>query len=367
MSIIILEQPKPMANMMIYNIMKGADFMLILYTKNLISITAAALLTVISENVFLLTVIGIVLLLIVSTVFRIRKKKKKRRRQVIRPVTEIIGNVPERVAELNQELLPFGFAYEPYQDIFYSLMNPWQRELGYCRLYDEASAALSMIIDSEPIRFEYNGRKWLIEFWKGQYGMNTGGEVGIYYTTGPDLRIPGLFDGTFYFCVKDEDCINMSFAFRKNGNLLFTRSGYHWWLTGFKLGEFSKPSELSMDITMDLYDKQMANAFIEALKKAGYDEDEYAVQGRRVMVRFKKPHTKQPITRTSFTDFMMQRNNETFCNSYNYLTEAYTDTLDKLEIVRKESPSMYNQALNLGKPKAVYDSYNSIKGYLNKN
>jgi hypothetical protein len=346
--------------------MKGVDFMLILFAGNLISIAAAALLTIISKNIVLLTIIGIVLLFFGSIVFRIQKIKKKGKREVVQPVTKIIGNVPERVDELNQEIQPFGFAYEPYQDIFYSLMNPWQRELGYCRLYDEASAALSMIIDCEPIRFEYNGRKWLIEFWKGQYGMNTGGEVGIYYTTGPDLNIPGVFNGTFYYCVDDEDCINMSFAFRKDGNLLFARSGYHWWLTGFKLGEFSKPSDLSMDITVDLYDKQMANAFVTALKKAGYREGEYAVQGRRVMIRFTKPHTQQPITRTAFTDFIMQHNNESFCNTYNYLTREYTETIDKLEVLRKEAPDMYDQILHLGKPKAVYDAFERIKESLSK-
>ena len=50
--------------------------------------------------------------------------------------------------------------------------------------------------------------------WKGQYGMTTGGEVGSLYK-GPDLNIPGVFNGTFYYCVKDEDMINISFAFRK--------------------------------------------------------------------------------------------------------------------------------------------------------
>ncbi len=339
--------------------------MQILYANNLM-LLMAELVTLVSENVILLTIVGAILLLAI-TVFRgIRKKKRKGKKEVIRPVTEILGNVPERLAELNQEIQPFGFAYEPYQDIFYSLMNPWQRELGYCRLYDEASAALSMIIDCEPIRFEYNGRRWLIEFWKGQYGMNTGGEVGIYYTTGPDLNIPGIFNGTFYYCVKDEDCINMSYIFRKNNNILFTRSGYHWWLTGFKLGEFSKPSQLSMDIVLDLYDRRMANAFVDALRKVGYKDNEYTQQGYRVMVRFDRPHTKQPLTRSGLTEFIMQRNNEGLCNSYNKLTVAYTDTLDKLEIVRKESPSMYNQILNIGKPKAVFESYNTLKGYLNK-
>jgi hypothetical protein len=349
---------------MIYNIRKGADIMQIPFTVNLMLIMTRFK-TFVSENVLLITIVGFILLLGLSTLFCfIRKKKNKR--EVVRPVTEIIENVPERVVELNREIEPFGFAYEPYQDVFYSIMYPWQRELGYCRLYDEASAALSMIIDCEPIRFEYGGRRWLIEFWKGQYGMNTGGEVGIYYTTGLDLDIPGVFNGTFYSCVRDEDCINMSYVLRKDNNILFTRSGYHWWLTGFKLGEFSKPSQLSMDIVLDLYDRRMANAFVEALRKAGYKDNEYTQQGYRVMVHFDRPHTKQPITRTALTEFIMQRNNEAFCNSYHHQTEAYTDTIDKLEIVRKESPSMYSQILNIGKPKAVFDSFNSIKEFLNR-
>jgi hypothetical protein len=346
--------------------MKGVAFMLILLIKNLMTI-AASVLTLVSDHLIAFVIGGVVLLIAVAAIYRFQQKKEKRIREVIHPVHEVLENAPERLAELNQDLKPFGFAYDPYEDVFYSLLHPWQRELGYCRLYDEASAPLSMIIDCEPIPFRYNGRKWLIEFWKGQYGMTTGCEVGIYYTTGPELIIPGVFNGTFYYCPKDEDCINMSFALRKNGNLLFTRSGYHWWLTGFKLGEFSKPSQLAMDIIMDLYDRQMANAFVGALKKAGYKEDEYKVQGRRVMVQFRKPHTTQPITRTAFTEFLMQRNNESLCNAYNQLTKDYTETLDKLEIVRNESPNMYNQILIMGKPREVFDSYSRIKSFLSNN
>ena len=51
----------------------------------------------------------------------------------------------------------------------------------------------------------------------------------------------------------------MSFALRKNGNLLFTRSGYHWWLTDLSWESF-QASELTMDIVLDLYDKRMVNA-----------------------------------------------------------------------------------------------------------
>lgn len=341
--------------------------MTLLYTDNPI-FPAAGFLSLLLDNVVLFSVIGAVLLVIVALSFLIFKENKKKRKQhefeVVPPVKDIIGNDSERLEELNKELRPFGFAYEPYQDVFYSILNPWQRELGYCRLYDEASTALSMIIDCEPISFEYNGYKWLIEFWKGQYGMTTGGEVGIYYTTGTDINIPGLFNGTFYRCVKDEDLINMSFALRKNGNLLFTRSAYHWWLTGFKLGVFSYPSELTMDIVLDLYDNKMAKAFVEGLIKVGYRDNEYSQQGQRVMIHFDKPHTKQPITRTPFIEFIMQRNNEAYCNSYNYLTSAYTETLDKLEIVRMESPDMYQRILNVGKQQGVFEAFQSIKGYL---
>lgn len=347
----------------------GSQFIFTIQAKNLITgvVTSSPVLAFLAENWILIIIAGAIILVVYSIFSRMFRKKRKKKREVIHPVTDIIGTDSERLEELNHDLNPFGFAYEPYEDVFYSIMNPWQRDLGYCRLYDEASAALSMIIDCEPIRFEYNGKKWMIEFWKGQYGMNSGGEVGIYYTNGPDLNIPGIFNGTFYYSVKDQDRINMAFAIRKNGNLLFTRTGYHWWLTGFKLGEFSKPSELTMDITLDLYDKQMANAFIAALEKVGYTDKEYGVRGRMVYVHFAKPHTNQPITRTSFTEFIMQRNNESICDAYNRLTEDYTDTLDKLEIVRNESPNMYKQILNMGKPKAVYDSFTGLKSYLKDN
>ena len=341
--------------------------MLILARFDLSPIAAAGLLAFLSEHLLLLIILGGILVLLLSVVFRFRRKNSKKKPQVIQPITEILGDASERVDDLNNEIKPLGFAYEPYQDIFYSLMNPWQRGLGYCKLYDEASAALSMIIDCEPITFEYAGRKWLIEFWKGQYCMNTGGEVGIYYTTDTSLNIPGMFNGNFYFCVRDEDCINMSFAFRKNGNLLFTRSGYHWWLTGFKLGEFSDPSELSMDIILELYNRKMAHAFVSALIDAGYQNDEYLVQRNKVYIRFDKPHVKQPFTRSSFTDNIIQRHNESLCSSYNYLTAAYSDTIDKLVIVRKESPAMYQTLMAVGKPKEVFDSYEKLKGHLNRN
>ena len=112
-----------------------------------------------------------------------------------------------RLENLNQFLLPTGFQYNSANDYFYAAMDCWQRSCGYCRLYDESDASFSMVIDSEPIYFDYGGRRWLIEFWKGQYGMTAGAEVGIYATDKKDLHIPGVFDGPFFEAVSDEELL----------------------------------------------------------------------------------------------------------------------------------------------------------------
>ena len=73
-----------------------------------------------------------------------------------------------------------GFRYDPRQDIIYSKMYPLQRHFGYAYGYDAAALAMNAIIDCEPIFFDYAGKTWMIELWKGQYGLETGCEIGVY-------------------------------------------------------------------------------------------------------------------------------------------------------------------------------------------
>src|SRR3954453_3455004 len=69
-----------------------------------------------------------------------------------------------------------GFTYDPAQDIILSRMDPLQRKFGYAFGYDASALAMSMVIDCEPIFF-YHGKHWMIELWKGQYGLETGSLV----------------------------------------------------------------------------------------------------------------------------------------------------------------------------------------------
>jgi hypothetical protein len=320
---------------------------------------------------FLIIILGVIVLFFFLVLKgRNRKKNQPELRMtsyVIRK-TRYQNSIPKsiKVAELNRDLEPFGFAYYPPQDIFYSNMVCWQRECGYCEFYDEASAAFSMIIDCEPIYFDYEGKKWLIEFWKGQYGLNTGCEIGVYTTTGPNLNIPGVFNGTFYYTAAEEDQLILGFSLYKDEKKLLYRKEKHWWLTGFKLGEFSEPSELVMEVEITLKSSDMCIVFVEALKKNGYTDEDIQINNTTVSLVYDKPHYEQPSTRTPFLESFMQANNKRNCQAYQLATKPYDNTLDKLNYVKYQAPKMYRKILNVGSTKEVFAGFDVVKKYLNR-
>ena len=244
-----------------------------------------------------------------------------------------------------------GFAYDEEQDIFYSELNAWQREYGYCKLYDELATTFGMVLDSEPIRFEYAGKLWLIEFWKGQYGITTGCEVGIYNA---DMSAEEPFNNTFYNSVSDKELLPISLNLEKKNFSLFTRSQRHWWLTGFKLGEFSRPSKLTMYITITLKDIEMCKAFVKQLQTLGYSANQFAVEGTTVKVIFRKPYNKQPFIKIFLIGWIVQRRNKRLCKIYRKLTKDYINTSDKLKIVHDRKPKVYRKIMNMGKSKDIF-------------
>lgn len=325
------------------------------------------------SNVYLYGVILILAILVVLEIIapNLFKPLQERASILIKKIKNgfVLHGISKGLNEedLSKAVTIAGYSYDATQDIFYSNMDAWQRDQGYCRLYDESAAPFGMIIDCEPIYFEYDGKKWLIEFWKGQYDLCTGCELGIYTTKGPNLNIPGVFNGTFYHSASDEDRLNMSFILKRKGKTLFSRSGRHWWLTGFKLGLFSNPSDLSIHITISLKDQKMCKLFVQGLKKAGYSEDEFSVSWNTVSIEFTTPHTAQPITRTKETDKLIQIKNRTLCEEYNKITGPYGSFNDKLEVLKQQKPDLYAKASNIGKPKQLFDQHNRIKSYIDEN
>ncbi len=341
---------------------------------NLLEVILASGISIIHGKFFIPAILLIAAAITCTTVLFIRSSRHKSKKESVLSAMSLPvsrnSNIPNHplipldLDDLNNDLKPFGFAYYPGQDYFYSIMNGWQSEVGYCQAYDEGSAALSMIIDCEPIYFKYGGKKWLIELWKGQYGMTTGCEVGIYTTTGPSLNIPGVFNGTFYFCADKEDHLPLSVVLKKNGRELFNRKELHWWLTGFRLGEFSWPSELTVDIEITLKDEVMRDAFIGGLMKTGYSMNEFTVRGNTVSLLYDTPHSKQPSTRTPTIENYMQTNNIRNCEAYNIATKTYNNTVDRLNYVRYAAPKLYHKIIDVGSTKELFKGYDLIRRFL---
>ncbi|WP_407313948.1 DUF4474 domain-containing protein [Desulfosporosinus sp. SB140] len=274
---------------------------------------------------------------------------------------ENFGTLPEETGNdaLDKVIEATGYSYDPKQDIFYSNMDPWQRKIGYCHFFDEAAAPTGMIIDCEPIFFNYNNKQWMIGFWKGQYDLVTGSEIGVYTRT-PNRNPLNLIFGALYQSATNDELLQMSSTLKKNGKELFTRQDKHWWLTGFKLGEFSQPSELTMAIRITLLNEIMCDAFVEGLKNAGYSEHEFKRNGSTVSFEFVSPHTPQPITRTKTIERIVQWKNEQLCNMYEEITGSSNTLPEKLKAIEELSPKLYEKIINMGRSKPLYDTHQTV-------
>ena len=264
-----------------------------------------------------------------------------------------------QLAKVNKLLNPFGFSYDTGQDIVYSLKDCPQRKVGYCQIYDEGSPFFNMIMHCEPVTFFYEGKQWLIEFWKGQYGITTGAEVGIYNAEIKDESQE--FSNTFYESAKEDEEMPMSLTLYKNGKRLFKRTGRHWWLTGFALGEFSKKDELVASVRIKFPTKKMQEAFVYALCDMGYSYTDISMVGTSVSVKFDIPKTVQPITQRGVQEELVQQMNENNCKFFNKVCEKYPDTLDKIEYIMALEPNLVNILFKSLYPEEFYKT--GIKKY----
>lgn len=226
-----------------------------------------------------------------------------------------------------------GFLYDPDQDIIYSRLDAAQRLLGYGFGYDVAAPGMNTILDCETIFFDYDGKHWVIYLWKGQYGLESGCEVGVYTrpigssglgydlldaTVGQRPGDPVPSHNLFYDCASDDDMLVLSTVLHRDGAVLFTRGPErHWWLTGFKWGVLSDPRQLTVDVSITLKDDAMRDAFLGGI--AGRSYANLQVNGTTVSFTFDEPFSvPQPPTPTSVRDAVMAANQE-IVDTYNAL------------------------------------------------
>lgn len=249
---------------------------------------------------------------------------------------------------LNELIEPFGYTYLPSQDLFSSQLDSWQRSFGYGSLYDNAAYRFGMIFDSLPVYFDYNHKTWLIEFWKGQYGINTGAEAGIYYAD--RILDKKDYDTTIFQSVSNPDMPVFSFQLFRNETLIAELSAQHWWLTAFSLGLFSEPEDLSLKIGVTLRNRNMRNAFVEGLIRAGYHQNEIRISCNTVIFCFTKSlSAANRLTRLRIR--LAQWKNHFWCHVYLQITKPFCRSLDRILYLYYFLPFCFRRILHIRKDK----------------
>lgn len=212
-------------------------------------------------------------------------------------------------------------AYNFEKDIFNSIKNTCQKNFGYTKQYDIVAPLSKMNLDTEKVKFYYNNKNWLITFWKGQYEIVTGAEIGIYCTN--DKKITKK---TVYLPCDDSEMPHMYLTLYQKNKLIATINAKHWWLAIFNLGMFSYPNELSMDIVINFPTHVMLESFIESFKELGYQKEDYLTFDNTIYFKYIKPKTKQVWTR----NFLIENiNNYLNKNKVKLNNEFLTNLLEK--------------------------------------
>lgn len=268
---------------------------------------------------FILTFLIIIALFII--VFHFRKKIIIKKIYCIPP--------KHRCLFINELAEPFGYHYDMWQDVFTNTQDAWQKNFGYTDAFDKSAPAFNMIFDCQPVYFNYIGKTWLIEFWKGQYGINTGCEIGIYHAD--KIISPHARKTTLFSAVEEFDYLNMTTELFCNGELLARMSGFSWWQTIFSTGQFSEPSELSMKISIRFPNWEMCDAFADALSETGYEIESIHLCQCYPEISFCFSFTCRHIScwKRIYRCYV-QWKNKCFCRLYQFVTRPFYCTCDKL-------------------------------------
>ena len=181
-------------------------------------------------------------------------------------------------------MLSTGFNSNIYEGMVYAPINCWMRNFGFCIEYDLLCYALPSFMYNYRTRrfhFNYNNKQYMIQCWKGNYLITTGGEVGVYYRDMNKI-------GTYYDVVKEEDQMDMSLQILHNDDVLVNiPEQNHWWVNGFKLCPVSySPHSLTMIFTIVFPDEEMRDAFTKSVERNIWHDVTYTTDGLKVTVEW---------------------------------------------------------------------------------
>lgn len=263
----------------------------------------------------------IVLLLVLPVLLNIPRKKK-----IVKKVSGM--SMEEKYQKLNRITEPFGFSYNNSQDVFSTALDAWQKDFGYISLYDKIAPRINLVLDCEPIYFYYAEKTWLIELWKGQYGINIGGEIGVYYA---DRIVPRInLKKTLFRAVPHDEMLPLSLNLIRGGESIARLTKRHWWLSAFRMGAFIRPGKLAMNVSLTFPAREMLDAFVHALLDLGYPPNDMYICNLQVFFTFAKPFTKVRGLLTGFRRKISLCENRIFGWLYRFITRPFYQTCDRM-------------------------------------
>lgn len=282
-------------------------------------------------------IISLLIILVIALIIFLYLRKRWAIRKVKCTTEE------EKLFYVNSMLEPFGFTFDIEKDIIVSKKDCWQRDIGYTDFYDYKAPSFNMVMDSLPIIFDYNNKEYRIEFWKGQYGITTGAEIGLYARDKSENH-------KYYHAVCDEECLDMNFVLSKKCQL-FYRCDKSWWLTGFDLGVFSRPKNLRMSNCLCFPNQEMLMCFVNALINAGIPKSHIDICDKQVCFDYCCPNNYRPNHCHSLIKLFMQICNFINCQFYLWFTRPFNRTLDKLTYLRYLAPCLYRFIIRISIPR----------------
>ena len=179
-------------------------------------------------------------------------------------------------------LVGTGFNCSIYDLLVYTPVNAWMRNFGFMLFYDlfvYASPDWMWKYETRRFKFDYDGREWMIQIWKGNYLVTNGGEIGIY-------NREKYRAGTYYDCAKDEDMLDIALTVRHGDDVILSLPRVrHWWRNGFKMGKtLYDPKSLTLEGEIVMRDEAMRDAFCNAIVRNLYNDVAFTTDGLTVYI-----------------------------------------------------------------------------------
>ncbi|MCI8527322.1 MAG: DUF4474 domain-containing protein [Oscillospiraceae bacterium] len=251
-----------------------------------------------------------------------------------------------RKCSLLEELAdPFGYVYHCCCGFFSSTVDAWQKAAGYTWFYDYMAPRFQMVFDALPVYFNYRGRTWLIEFWKGQYGINTGAEIGIYHAD--RLLSETEYRAAHFEAAKEEEMLSCSMQLCTEKGACVKISERHWWLTAFLPGVFSQPSELCLKAAVGFPNREMLEAFYRGLCREGYSGERIAMQNLSLSFTFHQPRPQRYGLLTRFHRRLSQCLNRMYCRIFLWVTRPFECVEDRILFLYYYLPFCFRKLMRL--------------------